>query len=63
MNPEQRERVREGFDHVRELTPEQRQRLREKWQNATPEERAQMIERRRLKHERRRREAEERAAD
>ena len=41
--------MREGYHRFKKLPPEQRRRLRERWQNATPEERAKWLERRRAR--------------
>ena len=53
LPPDQQAQVRENYHRYKKLTPEQRQKLRERWQNASPEERQRMLERRRKRMEQR----------
>ena len=53
LAPDQKKRVRDNYHRFKNLTPEKRRRLRERWQNASPEERQRMLERRRARQERR----------
>ena len=52
LTPEQQARVREGYHNFKKLPPEKRRRMRERWQNATPEQRQQWLEKRRQQRNR-----------
>ena len=53
LPPDQQAAVRQNFRRFRQLPPEKRQMLRERWHNASPAERQQMIEHAREQHMRR----------
>ena len=53
LSPEQKAAVRENFHRFQQLPPARRQMLREQWRNATPAQRAQMVEHARAGHQQR----------
>ena len=50
LPPGEREAVRQNFHRFQQLPPAQRQMLRERWRNATPAQRKEMIQRARELH-------------